>query len=377
VTSRRDWRLDDFFIDSDFSSLPLNSLQGNQRQTQWNQEFRISSSQTDFNWSVGIFALTEQINRHRTLKISGLSDILFNSRTKEQSIATYTNLTYYLSDKLRFHAGLRFDYVDKRVNRDISITTRLQKDRAFFHVSPKISMDYLFSDELVIYSSTGLAFKPGGFSVSATSPALSEFDSEKLWASELGLKSQWLENRIKVNMALFYYQIDDYQVEKPTSLLDYTIVNANKASSYGVEIETEVELLPGLEIEAAFGYTHIRFDKFIDPVTNVDLSGNSPPYVPEKNLTIAAQYKHPTGIFFRSEWRWNGRIYFDDTNSTAFKEKSYSILNARIGYQYADINFYLFAKNLTDSQFHKFIFPPNTGTPNKSRSFGVKVSIDL
>ena len=223
-----------------------------------------------------------------------------------------------------------------------------------------------------------MAFKPGGFSTAAESEVLSEYDSENMWASELGFKSQWFESRLQTNMALFYYQIYDYQAERNVSLVDYTIINAEKTTSYGMEIEIRIELIQGLQIETAFGYTHIRFDKFRDPVTKTDLSGNSPPYVPEKTLMIAAQYKSPDGFFIRSEWRWNDKTYFDDANSPAFKEDDYSILNAQVGYQSQHFSLYLFGENLTNSEYFSFIIPSfNAGSPTKPRSLRVKASVDF
>ena len=160
--------------------------------------------------------------------------------------------------------------------------------------------------------------------------------------------------------------------------MDYTIINAKKTTSYGLEIEAKLSLLPGLQLETAFGYTHIRFDKFRDPLTKTDLSGNSPPYVPEKTLMIAAQYKSPSGYFIRSEWQWNDKTYFDDANSSSFKEDDYSILNARLGYQSKHFSLYIFGENLTNSEYYSFILPSfNAGSPSKPMSFGVRGGLDF
>ena len=377
VTSRRDWQLDDFFIDTDFTSLPLGTLKGNERQTQWTQELRISSKKTGLAWSVGVFALTEKHNRKRIIKLFGQPDFIFDSTVEDESYAIFANLSYDVSDKFRVHGGIRLDYVDKKVNRNISITTNYTNNKDFFFTSPKLSVDYLFSDNFMFYFSTGLAFKPGGFSVAAINPTLSEFDSETMWANEVGFKSHWLDDRLKINMAFFHYQIDNYQVEKNVSFLDYTIINAEEATSYGIELETGIELLPGLKAEAAFSYTHIRFDEYNDPLTNTNLKGNTAPYIPEKSLTIAAQYNHPRGYFVRSEWVWNDKIYFDDANSDAFKEDDYSTLNVRLGYQGKHLSLYLFGENLTDNRYFSYILPPNSGVPSKPRVFGIKIGLDL
>lgn len=111
-------------------------------------------------------------------------------------------------------------------------------------------------------------------------------------------------------------------------------------------------------------------------MTNTDLSGNRAPYVPEKTLMIAAQYKSPAGYFFRSEWNWNDKTYYDDANLNTFKEDDYSFLNTRIGYQTKHFSLYLFGDNLTDNKYYSFILPSfNAGTPAKPRTFGIRAGL--
>ncbi|OUR87896.1 hypothetical protein A9Q85_03870 [Cycloclasticus sp. 44_32_T64] len=374
ATSRRKWQLDDYFVDTDLSPLAITSVEGKQEQIQWNQEFRISGSYSNLDWVVGLFGSIDDNHGKRALKPFGLPDILLDSQVKKSDTAAFTNLSYNVSDRLRIHTGLRLDYAYQQVDRGISITTRYQKKRHSFHISPKISIDYLLSDDFLLYSSTGLAFKPGGFSVLAVNPLMSEFDSETMWASEIGFKLNWAENRIQTNVAFFYYKIDDYQLEKEVTLMDYTIINVAKTTSQGMEIEASAELLPGLKVEGGFGYTHIRFNKF----KNSTSKGHSPPFIPEKNLTVAAQYKHQTGYFIRTEWQWSDKIYFDDANSNSFKEDSYSNLSMQLGYHGQQLSVYLFAKNLTNNEYYRSILPTmNAGVPNKPRSLGIKVRVDF
>jgi len=377
VTSRRDWQLDPLFIDFDFSPTPFLTSQLTQRQTQWTQEFRISGKETDINWSVGAFFSTEDNEFSRDSRLFGSTVSSQNSRLEAYNYALFSNLTFNISNRLRLHTGLRFDYVDKKVDRKNRNVADYKERRDFFHISPKLSLDYLITNDFMLYFSTGLNFKPGGFSVETPNSALSKYNSETLWASELGLKSAWLNDRIQANLALFYYEINDYQVERLVTPINYSILNAEKTTSYGLEMDASIELLPGLQLETAFGYTHIRFDKFIDPVTKADLSGNQPPYTPEKNLSIAAQYKHPSGYFMRSEWVWTDTTYFNDGNSDIYKRDDYSTLSARVGYQQPNYSFFLFAENLTNTEYYSYIVTSKSAAPAKPRSLGVKISFDF
>jgi len=381
VTARRDWRANPIFLDADFTPAPITSLSIDQRQTQWSQEFRLSSNNQDMNWLTGLYVSTGKYDQQYLLRFFD-SPLLSNGQIKDNSYAIFANSTYNLNNKYRFNAGLRVDYVKKRLDRRHHFpngqVVPLKRSRNDFFISPKIGLDYLLNDHILFYASTSLAFKPGGFSFVAIEPGLEEFDNEKLWANEVGFKSNWLDNRAQLNLAFFYYKIKDYQVEKLLSLLDYSITNAPRTTSYGIEVEAKAELLKGLQLETAFGYNHIRFDRYQDPVTSGDFSGNTPPHVPEYTLMLAAQYKHPQGYFARTEWLWTGKTYFDDANSTEFERGDYSTLKARLGFESKYFDIFLFGENLTDKKYFTFKLPGfNAGSPARPRTLGIKISLDF
>jgi outer membrane receptor protein involved in Fe transport len=62
----------------------------------------------------------------------------------------------------------------------------------FWNSAPKLTLGYQVTDALLVYGSTGLGFKPGGFSGHIDPPQSPRFDTETAWASEIGLKSGWL-----------------------------------------------------------------------------------------------------------------------------------------------------------------------------------------
>lgn len=381
VTARTDWRANPVFVDGDFTPPPILSIAIDQRQTQWSQELRLSSTGQNLEWLAGFYFSSGNYDQQHLAKIFE-APLLRSGEIRDNSYAIFGNTTYNLSNQYRFHAGLRLDYVEKHLDRVHHLlngqVAPLKSSRDDFFASPKIGLDYLLNDQVLFYATTGLAFKPGGYSIGAIIPGLEEFDSEKLWANEAGFKSNWLDHRAQLNLAFFYYKIKDYQVENLLTLLDYAIVNAPRTTSYGVEVEAKAEPLQGFQLETAFGYNHIRFDRYTDPVTGRDFSGNTPPYVPEFTLMLAAQYKHPQGYFARTEWSWIGKTYFDDANSPAFERGEYSTLNARLGYQSKYFNIFLFGENLTDQEYFTFILPAlNAGSPARPRTLGIKMAFNF
>ena len=132
VTSRRNWQLNPLFIDADLTSDPFLTIQFDQRQTQWNQEFRLSSKETDMDWSIGAFASNGKIDTVSIVEVFGTPAIIENSKLEEVNYAVFANLIYPVTDKFRLHSGLRLDYFDKRVDRELNTSVRFKKDRDFF-----------------------------------------------------------------------------------------------------------------------------------------------------------------------------------------------------------------------------------------------------
>ena len=75
---------------------------------------------------MGIFASTGKDSFDRVIKIAGLPDFLLNSKIEDENYALFANMTYHVSDSFRLHTGLRLDYVDKRVDRELTARQQLQ-----------------------------------------------------------------------------------------------------------------------------------------------------------------------------------------------------------------------------------------------------------
>ncbi len=78
------------------------------------------------------------------------------------------------------------------------------------------------------------------------------FDSEKIDALELGVKSEFANRRVRVNATLFDYDIEDFQVLEFTGV-QFRTFNVPKAQRRGAEFE--MSAVAGQHITLNFGYT--------------------------------------------------------------------------------------------------------------------------
>lgn len=399
VTAHRNWDLDPYVQDLDLTPLPLASSRIQQDQDQWSQEFRIASpldADATADWTFGAFLASTKTN-HDSLRSffvfpPGITASLITDFSLDQlEYAFFAQGGIDVSEQWRVTGGLRYDMVEKKMIRTTAnpfaaVPPFDLKDR-WDMVSPSIGVEFEANENVLFYANTMYTFKPGGFSGFTDIPSLARFDSEENWASEIGVKANCLDDRMRTRLAAFYYKIDDYQVERTFSTLPmgpipaiptYLVVNADDAVSYGFEAELAFEVCPGFTLEGSFGYTNTELKTFADPLSGAILDGNTAPYVPEFDFAVAAIWECDCGFFSRVEYRGLGDTYFDDLNRAMFKQDSYGILNAQLGYRKDNFLVALYAANLTDEVY----FTNKTadifaGAPGEPRQFGVMVQLDF
>jgi len=136
--------------------------------------------------------------------------------------------------------------------------------------TPRFALNYHVNKDLMLFASATRGFKSGGWNARANigSQAL-DFAPEKIWSYEGGVRSDWLDGRVRVNLTGFYYLVTDYQL--PAGFLDpstNTIVfitrNFADLENYGLESEITWVPIDGLNIFWSAGWQHAKY-KNLDP----------------------------------------------------------------------------------------------------------------
>jgi iron complex outermembrane receptor protein len=372
VTARRDFRVDPGSFDLDFTQFPFARVSVVGEVLQYSQELRLeSAAKGDFQWFLGAYASWTQ----QDLEVDDTTPLLGDSDLKDKAFAIYGEATRKLGKHLDVTLGLRGDYIRKSADRDLTLpdeTVSTQAvSRTITNFSPKLQFNWHFNDDVFAYVNTALSYRPGVYSVFNASPEILSADTERTWANEIGAKARFLEDKLELSLAGFWYEIDDYQIEH-YQLSGFGVFTADHVVSRGVELELVARPIAGLELSAAVGYTNVRFTNHHDAVTGEDLSGRRPPYIPDVTASFTAQFTHSTGVMARLEWLLTGRCYFDEGDSKAYAQNSYGLLNARIGYEREHWGVYLYGKNLTSTEYYTTkLFPYGVGIIGEPRVLGV------
>ena len=375
-------------IDGDFSPIDAISVINNYG-SKWNnnkvitQDFKFTSapsSNSKLKWTAGAFLFYQDapvkqgtrfgIDANLIMIGDSLFSIINTSTTLKKGFAIYGQATYALSNKLNMSFGLRNDYE----NQTQSILGEYQRDPSpelytttsdtlgrtnFNALSPKLSLDYQVNNNSLWYGSYSKGFRAGGLSPLSSDPSqpplvgyLPEYSNN----FETGIKNNWLNNKLILNVALFYTKVTDAQV--PSLILPDAITitkNTGQLSSKGVEAELMFIPTKGLLLQYSFGATSASYDKLeiASQGASVNLAGKRPIFTPSSTSLLAAQYSYPISselqIILRGEWKYIGTTYFDLANN--IQQSPYHLLNAKLGIEYKKTALSFWAKNLAGAKY--------------------------
>ena len=236
--------------------------------------------------------------------LNGQVDFIYGQKT--ESWAAYGQATYALTDALGITAGLRYTEDDRDAflfNENLgqsSLDERLKNSDSWDNVSYLLTLNYVLSDYANVYGTYSTGFNSGGFNSRAASTASwqAPYEEEEVKSFELGLKSDWMDGRLRLNAALFYNDYSDIQVtqfEAGTGGASSRIVNAGQATYQGLELEITALITDGLLMELSYGYLDAEYDEYIalNPVTDQeeDISDvTTPARAPEHSGALGLQY---------------------------------------------------------------------------------------
>lgn len=307
------------------------------------------------------------------------------SREYTQDYAAFGEMTIPVTDAFKVTAALRGQYTHKKIHvqntgmlmefpsAGVSIPgasmSKTESD-SWTELLPKLNLSYQLTDDVMLYAGVNRSFIPGGFNnVSATGIDMT-YDSQTAWNYEIGAKTEWLDKRLMLNLALFYSDLDDLQVFKYDPQYGYLSSNAGSAKSYGAELDAVARIMPGLDAEFSFGYTWARLTDYQHQ--GADYSGKKVPFTPEYTASFALQYNHDCGFVARGEVLHYGSMYWTEDNKD--ERGDITLLNARIGYEFDKFGVYVYGNNLGNEKYLSYYSPAsNLGMMARPREVGMQL----
>lgn len=391
---------------------------------QFTQELRLNSvASAKLEWVTGLFFLHEDVSRDESFEYGAdITDndgelIRFNAISRGRTVmdattksyAAFGDLTYHIAENLSVAGGLRYTYEEKEIDTVgtagglglIAENFDTSADDSWDDVTPRASITYYPTDSASLYATVAKGFKSGGFQGQPPTAiaATTSFDQEEAWLYELGAKTEWFGQKLRVDVAAFMTDYNDLQVlqllipedAEPNAPGIVITQNAADATIYGAELEFKALPLPGLRLEGSYAWLDATFDEFSvpdgfrapDDSPLGSRKGNKLRNAPENSLHFLARYEHQLGLggiaSLQGEWRYQSKVFQDPDNLEVASIDAYDLTDFRAAYLTADKEWEIagWVRNVFDEEFliHNF---PSVGsgfaTPGLPRTYGATVT---
>ncbi len=372
------------FGKSDFA---LSSNDGSFRD--WSQELRLASNgKQRVEWLIGGFYYDNRtigtdrgITLPSTLAITSYAAAAAAYRYPQSTFTTkaysaFGSLTFHVTDAFSINAELRYETEDKTFQQAPSVPTGTVGSTAVFDLkqsfhfwTPRAILNYRLSDSALVYASYSRGAKTGGFN-----SGLNVFADQRSYQPEftdnyeLGLKSDLLDKKLRLNAAAFYTDWKDQQAacQNPvtaggSSTNRTYICNVATSKIYGLELEATARPSSWFTLSANYAFTHARYTSFVDAslsqtltlagLPQVNFDGKFLPYVPEHKFVVSPRFNiglpSDTALELRADLLMQSRTYVRADNFQRFA--GFEQVDLRATLRNGGLSLQVFVNNLFDN----------------------------
>lgn len=271
-------------------------------------------------------------------------------------------------------------------------------NETFKKLTYKVAVDHKFGEDVLGYVSFSRGYKSGTYNTLPLADA--PVRPEVVQAYEVGLKSEFFDRRLRVNLALFQNDITDLQVQVIrviNGIGNVAQLNAPKARTKGVELSGEAAVSDGLRLRFGVDYLDAKYVDFPNAPFYFQLPapeygfGVVPGSANGNALTQAPKWKGSLGLNYTTETDF-GKFVFDGNASANskyywgpdnnFAQKGHVLLDASIAFTPGfneSVGLRLWGRNLTGKKYYQTILEnvgtnTNSAAPAAPRQYGVEVS---
>ena len=346
---------------------------GHEKNRQFSQEVRLAFGLMDdrLRGQVGFYYLNEDNNRTHWLlqqfptpAITGLA--VYPQTVDATSTALFGQVSYDVLPTLTATVGARMTWEEKEghfIGRKISgpglppplsADYDVRAEEKWEAFTPRFALDWQPTEYVLLYLSAARGFKSGGFQGIAGSGVsqATPYDPEFAWSYEAGAKTQWLQNRLRLNLSVFRTDYKDLQVSQLVPLCCVVVGNAATAEIEGAELEFQVRPFGGLRIDGSYAWLNAKFESFATGATG-NFTGNRLPRSPEDKVNLGVEYVFDVGgweALARVDYSNQSKMYFEASNIPTQKQEGFINWDARASLTSPDRRWEIavWGKNLSD-----------------------------
>lgn len=368
----------DMFLDGDSSAFVAQTVLFSLRSRTYTQEVNLNANLFDGRLKsvFGIFYFNDEASSraeiYSNFRPAGSPPLIVSGQLKARSLAFLTDHTFSLTDRLRLIGGIRYNE-DKKTTAQCGGVI----DQKFTAWTPRAGVQFDVADKVMAYATYQKGFKAGGV---AASTCGDDYDPETIKGVEVGIKSSFANGRIRLNVAGYWYDYGNLQVQKNLQNVGgFTVLNAAQSKIKGIEASLNAIIAPGLTFDATGMVQSAKYTDFIncnqsialpvgvacgtsdprpatDPARNEQLKGNWLNRAAPYSVSLGLQYAIDLSggeLLLRGESYWTGKIHYNEFNTSIVTQKAYDLQNIFISYTPDSNKFTLrgFVKNIANVDY--------------------------
>lgn len=320
-------------------------------------------------------------------------------KTDVESFGAFISANWHMTDRLSLTLGLRGIYEERDVLSiayasdnfvpENGVSDVMTGNNDWSETDWRATLDFQVTDDLMLYFTSSKAFRAGTFASQGSSAPtaqrpwtlrapMTEVPPERLNNSEIGMRSEWIDSRLRLNVTAFDMTLTDRQgataVPDATAQTGFTIqvVSQGDVDLDGIEVEASMAVTDRFTLDASAGWIDYTMQNpcvnnglFLIPSPierswnlggryNVPLRNDGNVSVGVNYSFVGAQETHPGGLTAEQIAALNcptaGPMNFQDSR---YRLDSYGLLNATVRYAPADAKWALtlYGANLTDEHY--------------------------
>lgn len=259
-------------------------------------------------------------------------------------------------ENVRFSVGGRRDAVSYDVTDNLGLGRGGSKD--FSKTTAKAGVTVDLSKQVNLY---------GGYSQGFVAPTSSQLfsgrganlslEAEKADNYEVGVRTAFLNNRVKADVAYYTMTIKDkiisQTIDPVTQASQY--LNVGETSHQGVETMVAVAPVDMVRVTVAYTYSENKYEDYKDlnAATPYNYSGNWMPRSPRQHMNTRLALLPVRGLEIEGELDVVGRQFVDDTNQNTYERPG--LFNLRTTYDWRAWQFWLHVMNLSDRKYASYV----------------------
>ena len=306
--------------------------------------------------------------------------VFFDSQWETTTFAAFGQTTYDLAEKWEATLGLRYTSEEKDADlftQPFSTAPSFGTGNSFVELGfapidqnfsresngfiGLASLSWFATDDIMVFTSVSTGTKSGGFNGVAGQGAPREFDDENTTNYELGIKSEWFDNRLQLNATAFYMEFTDLQflAQNPNGVGTF-VSNAAKGISAGVDLNFSAAPWQFLMLNGGLQYLDAEYTEGELHDFNLEVPF-APKWSGNFSATVSASVAQGAA-YLRGDYSFMSDHFSNPTFQIESDKQDKALLNFRLGWRNDNWDAALWLRNATDQAYSIVAFTPNANT---------------